>query len=60
MTLYHGSSVIVETPELRYFVRALDFGRGFYTTTNEYQTVQCMRKIYEKKYARKGTFQSCV
>ncbi|MDR0583793.1 MAG: DUF3990 domain-containing protein, partial [Treponema sp.] len=49
MTLYHGSSVIVETPELRYSVRALDFGKGFYTTTNEKQAVQFARKIHERK-----------
>jgi hypothetical protein len=49
MTLYHSSSVIVETPELRYSVRALDFGRGFYTTTNEGQAVQFARKVYERK-----------
>ncbi|MDR1315967.1 MAG: DUF3990 domain-containing protein [Spirochaetales bacterium] len=49
MTLYHGSSVIVETPELRRSVRALDFGRGFYTATNEDQAAQFARKIYERK-----------
>jgi hypothetical protein len=54
MTLYHGSSVVVESPELRYSLRALDFGRGFYTTTNEDQTAQFARKIYERK-RRKGT-----
>jgi hypothetical protein len=49
MTIYHGSSVIVETPELRYSVRALDFGKGFYTTTNEEQAVQFARKVHERK-----------
>jgi hypothetical protein len=49
MTLYHGSSVIVKTPELRYSVRALDFGQGFYTTTNEEQAIQFARKVYERK-----------
>jgi hypothetical protein len=49
MTIYHGSSVIVETPELRHSVRALDFGKGFYTTTNEEQAVQFARKIHERK-----------
>jgi hypothetical protein len=49
MTLYHGSSVIVKSPELRYSVRALDFGKGFYTTTNEEQAIQFARKIYERK-----------
>ncbi|MDR2344201.1 MAG: DUF3990 domain-containing protein, partial [Spirochaetaceae bacterium] len=49
MTIYHGSSIIVKTPELRYSVRALDFGEGFYTTTNEEQAVQFARKIHERK-----------
>jgi hypothetical protein len=49
MTIHHGSSVIVKTHELRYSVRALDFGKGFYTTTNEEQAVQFARKIYERK-----------
>lgn len=33
MILYHGSTVIVETPEIRKGVNYLDFGSGFYTTT---------------------------
>jgi hypothetical protein len=45
MTLYHGSSVIVKTPKLRHSIRALDFGNGFYTTTNEKQAIQFARKI---------------
>ena len=35
MILYHGSNVIVETPILVQQTRALDFGCGFYTTTNK-------------------------
>jgi hypothetical protein len=49
MTLYHGSSAIGKAPELRYSVRALDFGRGFYTTTNEDRAIQFERNIYERK-----------
>jgi hypothetical protein len=49
MTIYHGSSVIVKTPELRHSVRALDFGKGFYATTNEEQAAQFARKVYERK-----------
>ena len=29
--------MIVACPDLRFSVRALDFGRGFYTTTDERQ-----------------------
>jgi hypothetical protein len=37
MTLYHGSDQIIEIPELRPSIRTLDFGPGFYTTTNKEQ-----------------------
>lgn len=59
MTIYHGSSVIVETPELRYSVRALDFGKGFYTTTNEEQAVQFARKIHERKLREGVEYSGC-
>lgn len=34
MILYHGSTVIVEKPEIRKGEFCLDFGIGFYTTTS--------------------------
>lgn len=34
MTIYHGSTVIVEKPEIRKVDSYLDFGTGFYTTTS--------------------------
>lgn len=34
MMLYHGSTVLVETPEIRKGKTFLDFGTGFYTTTS--------------------------
>jgi hypothetical protein len=34
MLLYHGSAYIVKTPEIRSSVHTLDFGKGFYTTSN--------------------------
>ena len=34
MILYHGSTVIVEKPEIRQSEFCLDFGIGFYTTTS--------------------------
>lgn len=37
MELYHGSVEIVETPQLLDKQRLLDFGLGFYTTTNKKQ-----------------------
>jgi hypothetical protein len=37
MKLYHGSTAIVEQPRILETQRLLDFGKGFYTTTNRDQ-----------------------
>lgn len=37
MKLFHGSTIIVENPKLMENQRFLDFGKGFYTTTNQNQ-----------------------
>lgn len=37
MKLFHGSTEIVESPKLLETQRFLDFGNGFYTTTNQNQ-----------------------
>lgn len=34
MIVYHGSDVIVEVPDIEHSFRPLDFGKGFYVTTN--------------------------
>ena len=34
MLLYHGSNVVVEEPRLLKVQRELDFGKGFYTTSD--------------------------
>jgi len=39
MLLFHGSNLIVEKPCLLNQTRGLDFGAGFYLTTNEKQAV---------------------
>ena len=38
MQLYHGSVEIIENPKILDQQRLLDFGKGFYTTTNKEQT----------------------
>ena len=48
MIVYHGSTVPVEKPEIRTGETFLDFGRGFYTTTSEYQAER-WAKIKMKK-----------
>lgn len=37
MKLFHGSTIIVEKPKVLDSQRLLDFGEGFYTTTNQEQ-----------------------
>ena len=48
MTLYHCSDQIIKTPEIRLSVRTLDFGQGFYTTTNKEQAVDFAIKVYDR------------
>ena len=45
MVVYHGSDVIVEKPILLKPKRTLDFGAGFYTTTNKKQAVSFANKV---------------
>lgn len=33
MIVYHGSNVVLSEPDVEHSFRALDFGKGFYTTT---------------------------
>lgn len=44
MIVYHGSTLEVAAPEVRYSYRDLDFGRGFYVTTNKEQAVRWARR----------------
>ena len=37
MTVYHGSTDIVKNPDVHHSYRPLDFGKGFYVTTNKKQ-----------------------
>lgn len=45
MILYHGSNMVVEKPRLIEQNRFLDFGYGFYTTTNKSQAENFARKV---------------
>lgn len=51
MILYHGSNVIVSEPKLIKQNRFLDFGFGFYTTTNRKQAVGFADKVYKRRKA---------
>jgi hypothetical protein len=45
MKLYHGSNVVVDTPNLNFSRKELDFGVGFYTTTNYEQATLFSKKV---------------
>ena len=44
MIVYHGSTVIVEKPDVDHSYRPLDFGKGFYVTTVEEQAERWARR----------------
>jgi hypothetical protein len=48
MILFHGSTQIVEQPNLKYCRNNTDFGKGFYTTTSKEQAEQWC-KILQKR-----------
>lgn len=49
MILYHGSNVIVSEPRLLVQNRFLDFGFGFYTTTNKAQAIGFAEKVTKRR-----------
>ena len=49
MILYHGSNVIVDKPKLVEQNRFLDFGYGFYTTTNKAQAENFAKKVVARR-----------
>lgn len=49
MILYHGSNVSVPSPKLIEPNRNLDFGAGFYTTTNKEQAINFCENVYRRQ-----------
>ncbi|MBS1321896.1 DUF3990 domain-containing protein [Massiliimalia massiliensis] len=49
MILYHGSNITVSTPKLVPQNRYLDFGFGFYTTTNKEQAISFADKVTKRR-----------
>lgn len=49
MILYHGSNAIVSEPRLIKQNRFLDFGYGFYTTTNKTQAISFADKVTKRR-----------
>jgi len=48
MIIYHGSDVIVQKPKILKSNRFLDFGTGFYTTTNKQQALRWAKKVAKR------------
>ena len=49
MQLFHGSNVAVENPQLVEQMRGLDFGAGFYLTTEEKQAIRFSKIIFNRR-----------
>ncbi len=49
MLLYHGSTMTVKNPKLIEQARALDFGAGFYVTTNKQQAERWANTTTKRK-----------
>lgn len=49
MIVYHGSNIVVDSPVLIKQNRFLDFGFGFYTTTNKAQAVAFADKVTRRR-----------
>lgn len=54
MILYHGSTVLVDNPEIRRSDVFLDFGAGFYTTTSFDQAERWARIKMRRSSVEKG------
>ncbi len=55
MIVYHGSNVEVSEPRIVKSNRTLDFGPGFYTTTNEDQAKDFARRVTANRRSGKAT-----
>ena len=55
MILYHGSNMVVKQPKLIKQNRFLDFGFGFYTTTNREQAKNFALKVVQRRKSGEAT-----
>jgi hypothetical protein len=49
MIIYHGSDILVKSPKIRRSERMLDFGMGFYTTSNREQAIKWAARVAERR-----------
>jgi len=60
ITVYHGSYVEVQQPDLNKCKENKDFGRGFYITTDRQQAIKFARLIAERHNATSGVLNEYV
>lgn len=51
MIVYHGSTLVADKPRILQSERFLDFGMGFYTTTNKEQATRWAQKVAVRRKA---------
>lgn len=49
MELYHGTTLVIQEPRIFNRFKTLDFGTGFYTTSNEDQAQEFAKKAFERR-----------
>ena len=54
MIVYHGSDLIVSSPDVVHSFRPLDFGKGFYVTTNRELAIHWARRKTDIKQSAKA------
>ena len=54
MIVYHGSDRRIEAPQILEPNRALDFGKGFYTTLNEVQADSFAHKVQDRLHSKEA------
>lgn len=52
MKLFHGSDVVVENPQILTELRALDFGPGFYLTSNRAQAERWSKIVVRRRRSK--------
>jgi hypothetical protein len=53
MLLYHGSNTVISKPDLGMSKKYLDFGMGFYLTSNKNQAVEFSKKVVRRALKRR-------
>ena len=49
MIIYHGSNVVVKQPKILQSERMLDFGTGFYATSNKEQAIRWAERVADRR-----------